>query len=107
MTYSSFRALSRTTNRLGGGIGYSFTWGDTLFDWKYPGKIISYIDFSFLPLDVSGDNRGIIVSSKANGIWLFSNNFFVTGDIEMRLLNFTLTTENSVMRVQFGGGWSF
>lgn len=107
LTYSSFSALSRTTTRVGGGIGFSFNWPDKFLGWNYPGQILTYIDFSFLPLDPAGDNRGIIVSSKANGIWLFSNNFFFTGDVEMRLLNFGLETENSVMRLQFGGGWSF
>ena len=107
VTYSNYSLLSRTTVRAGGGLGYSIAWDKSFWGLTWPGEIFSYVDFSFLPIDLSGDGRGIIVSSRANGVWLFPNNFFLTGDIEMRLLNFTLQTENSVVRVQFGGGLSF
>jgi hypothetical protein len=106
-TFSNYSVIGRTTTRMGGGIGFSINVPKPLLGNNYSGRIYSYIDATILPLDISQDGRGSIFSSKLNGIWLVNEHWFVTGDIEARLLNFAMETENSVLRIQLGGGFAF
>jgi hypothetical protein len=107
MMVSSYSALGSTVNRIGGGFGYSFQLSNLFLNLQSKRSVVSYVDALLLPLDLSKDNRGMIFSSKAGVMWLFESNWFFTSDIEARLLNFSLLSEQSVFRFQLGGGVSF